>query len=108
MRAGDVLGSVSISYDGELLGTTNLLAIADVARSEISAAASNTGTYIQQNWWKWIVIVIVALVVMCLALFLALQVRKRRERLLRLERRRRALEQRERQRRFGGFDDDDV
>ena len=108
VRAGDVLGSVSISYDGELLGTTNLLAIADVARSEISAAASNTGTYIQQNWWKWIVIVIVALVVVCLALFLALQVRRRRERLRRLEKRRRALEQRERQRRFGGFDDDDV
>lgn len=108
VRAGDVLGSVSVSYDGEVLGTTELLAIADVARSEISAAADNTGAYIQQNWWKWVVIVIVVLVALCAALLLALQVHKRRERLRRLEKRRRALEQRERRQRFGGYDDDDV
>ena len=108
VRAGDVLGSVSVSYDGEVLGTTELLAIADVARSEISAAADNTGAYIQQNWWKWVVIVIVVIVALCAALLLALQVRKRRERLRRLEKRRRLLEQRERRQRFGGYDDDDV
>lgn len=106
VRAGDVLGSVSVSYDGEELGSTDLLAIADVARSEISAAADHTGTYIQKNWWKWVVIVIVLLIVAFVVLLIVLQLRRRRQRLRRLEQRRRALEARERQNRYGGFDDD--
>ena len=108
VRAGDVLGTVSISYNGEVLDTTDLLAIADVARSEISAAADNTGTYIQQNWWKWVVIVIVLVVAAFFVLLIALQMRRRRQRLKRLEQRRRALEARERRRQFGGIDDDEV
>lgn len=108
VRAGDVLGTVSISYNGEVLGTTELLAIADVARSEISAAADNTGTYIQRNWWKWVVIVIILVVAAFFVLLIALQMRRRRQRLKRLEQRRRALEARERRRQFGGFDDDEV
>lgn len=109
VRAGDVLGKVSISYHGELLGETELLAIADVARSEFSAAADNTGSYIQKNWWKWVVIVIVLFVVAFLVLLLVLRLRQQRQRLRRLEQRRRALEQRERNRRMGGgFDDDEA
>ncbi len=108
VRAGDVLGSVSVSYDGEELGSTELLAIADVARSEISAAADNTGAYIQKNWWKWVVIVIVLLVAAFVVLLIILQLRRRRQRLRQLEQRRRALEQRERRNRYGGFDDDGI
>ena len=43
VREGDVLGSVTVSYAGEILGQTKLLAITDVARSEFSSAAAGTG-----------------------------------------------------------------
>lgn len=108
VRAGDIFGSVSILYDGEQLDSAELAAIADVARSEISAAADNTSTYIQQNWWKWVVLVIVLLLVACAALLVWVQIRRRQYRLRRLEQRRKALEQRERRNRSGGFDGDGI
>lgn len=94
--SGDVLGSVRVYYDGELLGTTELLAINDVARSDLSAAASETGSYIQQNWWKWVVIVIVLAIAACGVLLLLAQLRRARERQARMARRRKALESRRR------------
>lgn len=106
VKAGDALGTVTVSYDGEVIDETELLAIADVARSELSAAADTTGTYIQRNWWKWVVILIVVLVAAFGVLVLVLQIRRRQARIRRLEQRRRKLEQQERRYR-GGFDDDD-
>lgn len=106
VKAGDAFGKVSVSYDGAVIDETELLAIADVARSELSAAADTTGTYIQRNWWKWVVILIALLVAAFGVLLIVLQVRRRAERIRRLERRRRKLEQLERGDR-GGFDDDD-
>lgn len=94
--SGDVLGSVSVRYDGELLGTTDLLAINDVARSDMSAAASETGSYIQQNWWKWIVAVIVLAIAGFGVWLVVLQIRRARERQARMERRRKALNDRRR------------
>lgn len=94
---GDVLGTATVSYGGEVLGKTDLVAITDVARSEISSAAAGTGEYIQQNWWKWVVLAIVLIIAAIALLFVFVQLRKRRIRLLRMEKRRRALEARRRQ-----------
>lgn len=94
--SGDVLGSVSVRYDGELLGTTDLLAINDVARSDMSAAASETGSYIQQNWWKWVVTVIVLAIAGFGVWLVVLRFRRARERQARMERRRKALDERRR------------
>ena len=49
VHEGDVLGTATVTYGGEVLGQTKLVAITDVAKSEISSAASGTGAYIQQN-----------------------------------------------------------
>ena len=96
--SGDVLGSVSVCYDGELLGTSDLLAINDVAKSDMSAAAAGTTSYIQRNWWKWVIFVIVLAIAACVVLLILVQVRRVRARRARMEQRRRALE--ERRRRF--------
>lgn len=77
VREGDVLGSATVTYAGEILGQTKLLAITDVARSEISSAAAGTGAYIQKNWWKWVVIAIFVAVGVILALIVLYQLRKR-------------------------------
>ena len=94
--SGDVLGSVSVSYDGELLGTSDLLAINDVAKSDMSAAAAGTTSYIQSNWWKWVIFVIVLAIAACFVLLVLVQIRRVRARRARMEQRRRALEQRRR------------
>ena len=101
VREGDVLGSATVTYAGEILGQTKLLAITDVARSEISSAAAGTGAYIQKNWWKWVVIAIFVAVGVILALIVLYQLRKRRYRRMRMEQRRRALEDRRRRFREG-------
>lgn len=93
---GDVLGTATVTYAGEVLGQTDLLAITDVARSEISSAAAGTGAYIQRNWWKWVVLAIILVMVAILALIVLYQLRKRRYRRMRMEQRRRALEDRRR------------
>lgn len=92
VHEGDVLGTATVTYGGEVLGQTKLVAITDVAKSEISSAASGTGAYIQQNWWKWIVLAIVLILFAILVLFALVQLRKRKIRRLRMEKRRRALE----------------
>ena len=96
VHEGDVLGSATVTYAGEVLGQTRLLAIADVAKSEISSAAAGTGAYIQRNWWKWVVLFIVIALGAILVLFVLVQLRKRKIRRLRMEKRRRALEDRRR------------
>jgi D-alanyl-D-alanine carboxypeptidase (penicillin-binding protein 5/6) len=93
VSAGTVLGTDTVTYNGEIVGKTNLTAIADVARSEISAAASDTSTYIQRNWWKWVVLVIVLLVVAFIVFLVMLEMRRKKRRRQRLEQRRRALQE---------------
>ena len=105
--SGDVLGSVSVSYDGELLGTSDLLAINDVAKSDMSAAAAGTTSYIQSNWWKWVIFVIVLAIAACFVLLVLVQIRRVRARRTRMEQRRRALEQRRRKFRED-FDHEDL
>lgn len=96
VQEGDVLGSATVSYNGEILGQTKLLAITDVARSEFSSAATSTGTYIQKSWWRWVVAAIFVFIGAILVLFVVYQLRKRRYRRRRMEQRRRALESRRR------------
>lgn len=94
VKKGDVLGSVNVNYDGEDLGTTDLLAIADVAKSELTAVASETTTYIQSNWWKWLVVIILLLLAALCVLVLVMKARRRRQRRQILEQRRKAAERR--------------
>ena len=102
VQESDVLGHATVSYNGELLAETDLLAIADVARSEISAMKSDTAAYMQRNWWKWIVLIIVIVVLLFAGLYVWASIRRRIRRRQHIEQRRNAL--RERQRRERGID----
>lgn len=108
VSAGDVLGIVNVYYDEELLGTTNLTAINDVARSELSAAASQTGSYIQRSWWRWVVIAIVIAIAAFIVLLILAALRRKAELRRRVAARRREIEKRRRLReQFTDFDDYD-
>ena len=85
-------------YGKELIDETDLLAIADVARSELSSVATNSTAYIQQNWWKWIVFLILGVIAAFLILLVLLQIRRKRLRRMRMEKRRRDLEKQSRRR----------
>ena len=92
-----------------MLGQTKLLAITDVAKSEISSAATGTGAYIQKNWWKWVVVFILLVLAAFFVLFVLVQLRKRKIRRLQMEKRRRTLERRRRSYEDDGYryhDDD--
>ena len=102
VQESDVLGHATVSYNGELLAETDLLAIADVARSEFSAMKTDTAAYMQRNWWKWIVLIIVIVVLLFAGLYVWASIRRRIRRRQRIEQRRNAL--RERQRRERGID----
>lgn len=94
IHAGDKLGVVNITYQGTVLETADLIAIADVARSELSGGGSATSAYIQQNWWKWIVILIVIAIAAMIGLFILSRIRLAQARRRRLQDRRRALNER--------------
>ena len=97
---GQKLGVAKVYYANELIDETDLLAIADVSRSELSSVASNSSAYIQKNWWKWIVFVILGVIAAFVIFLVYLQIRRRRLRRLRMEKRRRDLEKQYHRRRF--------
>lgn len=94
VQSGARLGRVRVYYDGELLGETELAAIADVAKSDIAAVNAATGAYIQQNWWKWIVIAIVGLLAAVVVFWILRMIRREQRRRRKIAERRRALEER--------------
>ena len=98
VEAGQVLGEVTVSYEGEILGYSKLAAITHVARSEVSRQTNDAGHYVAANWWKWLVgilLVIAAIIVICLIL---LQYYRRQQRKRKVAARRRALELQRRRR----------
>ena len=103
---GQKLGLARVYYGKELIDETELLAIADVSRSELSSVTSNSSAYIQKNWWKWIVFLILGVIAAFVVLLVYLQIRRRRLRRLRMEKRRRDLEKQYHRRQF--HDDYDI
>lgn len=97
VAAGDVLGTVTVSFQGQVLGTSDLTAITAVSRSEITHQVEETKVYVQDNWWKWLLGVLIAILVLIVICLILLQVYRRRERKRKVAARRRALEQRRRQ-----------
>ena len=61
---GDILGTVTVSYQGTLLGEANLVAITDTARSELVAQAASTKSFLASYWWVLIVGVLVVLIIL--------------------------------------------
>ena len=77
VHAGDILGTVTITYDGKLLDTVDLAAIADVDRSEFRYLEQKLQLYWEMPWVKIAVFAVAALFLLYL-LRLCLPRRQRR------------------------------
>ena len=100
VEAGTVLGSVTVSLSGQVVGTVDLAAITSVARSEITHRAEETREYVEDNWWKWLVGILLLIVVLIVFCYFLMQFYRRRERKRKVAARRHALEMRRRQERL--------
>lgn len=92
VEAGQVLGTVTVSYKGQVLGASDLAAITGVARSEITHQAQETKLYVEDNWWKWLVGILIGICVIIIFSFLLLRYYRRQQRRRKVAARRRALE----------------
>ena len=100
VEAGDVLGSVTVSYQGMILGHSELAAITSIERSEITHKAETTKAYVQGHWWKWLVGILLGAAALFAAYIVAIQVIRRQQRKRKVAARRRALEQQRRKQQF--------
>lgn len=98
VEAGQVLGTVTVSYEGEVLGSSKLAAITSVSRSEITRQASETAAYVAENWWRWLVGILLTIAVVIIICLILLQYRRRQQRRRQVAARRRALELQRRRR----------
>ena len=98
IEAGDILGSVTVSYHGMVLGHSDLAAITSIARSEISHKTERTKAYVEGNWWKWLLGIVLTFFGLIAVYVVAMYFYRRQMRRRKIAARRRALEmQRRRQ-----------
>lgn len=89
VEAGQVLGSVTVSYDGMILGHSDLAAITAVARSEVSRKVeSRVGS---GNWWKWLLGILFTGVLLIVLYVIWMQLYRREMRKRKIAARRQAL-----------------
>ena len=105
VEAGQILGSVTVSYEGEVIGSCKLAAITGVSRSEISHQAKETQVYVKDNWWKWLVGILIGIAVLIVVGFFALEYYRRQQRRRKVAARRRALELQRRRKEWNIPDD---
>lgn len=89
---GQVLGTVTVSYQGRELGTTNLVAITDTARSEIAAQASSAKSFLSEYFWILLIAVVVLIIVLYLVIGNIRRAQRRKRRRMQREQRRKSGE----------------
>ncbi|MCI8525453.1 MAG: D-alanyl-D-alanine carboxypeptidase [Oscillospiraceae bacterium] len=77
---GQVLGTVTVRFDGVDLGTTDLVAITDIARSEIAIQTATTKSFFSGPWLKILVGAAVALAALYLTAVAVNRARRRKRR----------------------------
>ncbi len=77
---GQVLGKLSLSYEGNEYGTVNLISQVSVERSETERIKSEVVGFVSQPWFRWAVIGVVAAVILYTAVVIVINVRRRRNR----------------------------
>ncbi len=75
-------------YEGDVLGTVQLVAITDTLRSELAASAATTGSFIADHFWLLLILAVVLLFVLYLVINNVRRARRRKRRRLDRERRR--------------------
>lgn len=85
---GQVLGTITVSYQGRELGTTNLVAITDTARSEIVAQASSAKNFLADYFWILLIVLVVLVIVLYLVIGNIKRAQRRKRRRMEREKRR--------------------
>ena len=75
---GQILGEITLSYDGREYGTLDLVALNDVERSELMYRVDQAEKFIAQTWVKVTAVGIVAFILFLIILIAALTRKKRR------------------------------
>ncbi len=70
IKAGDVVGTVSVSLSGEVIGTVDLIAERDMERSEILYTFSKIGEFFQSLYFKVVLVLSAIAVVLYFMLYL--------------------------------------
>ncbi len=78
--AGDVVGSVNISLNGEFLGTVDLIAAQDIKRSDYLYFFSLVGEFLQSTYVTVVLILTAIYILLMVALFIFLRGRKKKKR----------------------------
>ena len=107
VEAGQILGSVTVTYHGMILGRSDLAAITTISRSEITHRADSTKAYVETNWWKWLFGILLTGAGLVVTYILVMQLLRRRNRRRKVAARRRALELQKRKQRLRDFHIDD-
>ncbi len=105
ITAGDAIGTITLKRDGVVYDTVALVALHDVALSEVLFYADQMNTFLQSHTFVYIILgVIVFLIVYFLLLTLRKRaLRKRRRRWLAEKRRAQAQEQQAREEEWAGY-----
>ena len=101
IEAGQVLGQVTVSMDGEVIGTSDLAAITSVARAQVSIGTDKKEPAKNDNWWKWLLGILFGIIAFLVLVIILLQIRRRQIRKRKIAARRRALEAQRRRDQFG-------
>ncbi len=83
IEQGQVLGHVTVTYQGHTLGSSDLVAITDIPRSAITAQKEETGSFLAVNWWKILFFGLLGFVALYFALVAFNRCRARKRRAMR-------------------------
>lgn len=68
IKQGDVVGTVTLTIEGELIGTADLLAGSDISRNQLLYALSRIGEFFSSTYFK--VVVILTMIIAAIYIFL--------------------------------------
>ncbi len=78
VKKGQVLGKVTVTYQGKTYGTLDLVAVADVERSEFLYTINRIQTFFAQTWVKLVLVLVLLLILALVLRFLVFGKRRRR------------------------------
>ena len=70
IRQGDVVGTVTLTIQGEVIGTADLIAGSDVSRNQVLYTLSRVSLFFSSTYFK-VVIALTILVVGCYGIYIA-------------------------------------
>lgn len=81
IEKGQVLGAVTVSYQGQPLGTSDLVAITDIPRSEIAAQTAATKSFFASYWWVLLIVAILLLIALYVVIVSVKRATRRKRRM---------------------------